>query len=344
MNCTNKHNVLLAHWAVIILALTFLIFGASGQQQFVFAGTPHSLTVMTQNMYVGANIEPIFTAAPEDVPLLVAQTLAAFQATNISERAAAIAGEIHAGHADLVSLQEVYAIVTPDWSVDFLTILLSALAAYPDGYYVAGKVTDTIALAPMITPSYDIVWISVIDSDVILARGGVKISNIVEQRYQLYLPLPSGINVFRGYISLDAVVHGDTYRFIDTHLESAVDLVRQGQAFELIQTFIPMSGPVIIAGDFNSAAPDGDAYAMMLAAGYRDAWLAGKSHGTGFTCCQQADLLQSSSLNSRVDFIFTRGLDARVKARTVGDTDGERTTSGLWPSDHAGVVVTFHWK
>ncbi|MDA0712233.1 MAG: endonuclease, partial [bacterium] len=58
---------------------------------------------------------------------------------------------------------------------------------------------------------------------------------------------------------------------------------------------------------------------------------------------QKEDLRNSpSTLNRRIDLIFTartgdlKAMDAYV----VGDKERDRTPSGMWPSDHAGVITT----
>ena len=76
-------------------------------------------------------------------------------------------------------------------------------------------------------------------------------------------------------------------------------------------------------------------------AGYVDVWQM-DSEGTGKTCCQDDDILNEvSDLSVRIDQIFVRNLELPVSVltRTVGDTPSERLDSGLWPSDHAGVVA-----
>jgi endonuclease/exonuclease/phosphatase family metal-dependent hydrolase len=95
-------------------------------------------------------------------------------------------------------------------------------------------------------------------------------------------------------------------------------------------------------GDFNSNA-DGTGtptYSKLKDAGFIDAWTV-KGKGTGFTCCQSEDLLnQNSSLDERSDLVLFRG-DFKVKdIKVVGNSQNDRTISGLWPSDHAGVVTT----
>jgi endonuclease/exonuclease/phosphatase family metal-dependent hydrolase len=45
-------------------------------------------------------------------------------------------------------------------------------------------------------------------------------------------------------------------------------------------------------------------------------------------------------LTKRVDLVLTRGGFDTVSAAVVGEQLADRTPSGLWPSDHAGVVAT----
>jgi hypothetical protein len=72
-----------------------------------------------------------------------------------------------------------------------------------------------------------------------------------------------------------------------------------------------------------------------------DAWSARHPSDPGFTCCQATNLLNpTATLTERVDLVLTRGPFHVGKASLVGDEASDRLPSGLWPSDHAGVVVT----
>jgi len=125
---------------------------------------------------------------------------------------------------------------------------------------------------------------------------------------------------------------------------------REAQAGELLALLSAETGSTILVGDFNSDAYGIDptrvtpTYGMMLAAGYRDMWIEPERQARGLTCCQQADLLNArSTFDQRIDFVFTRNLPAGtqpVRRGVVGDRPGDRTASGLWPSDHAGVAAT----
>jgi hypothetical protein len=49
---------------------------------------------------------------------------------------------------------------------------------------------------------------------------------------------------------------------------------------------------------------------------------------------------QTSTLTERDDLVLTRRPFRIGRASIVGDETSDRLASGLWPSDHAGVVVT----
>ena len=95
-------------------------------------------------------------------------------------------------------------------------------------------------------------------------------------------------------------------------------------------------------GDFNAqlSAPD-DSAALLLNAGFFDAWSARYPGTDGFTCCHPPDLTDPySSLEKQIDFVFARGPFAVRAADIVGDEYADFMLAGRWPSDHAGIVAT----
>jgi endonuclease/exonuclease/phosphatase family metal-dependent hydrolase len=110
--------------------------------------------------------------------------------------------------------------------------------------------------------------------------------------------------------------------------------------------------PLVVAGDFNSSptAPEAETpYNQMRAAGFIDLWArTGPRRGEGSSCCQIEDLTNPvSALHERIDFVFVNGADRggpRVAGtpviRLFGDDAEEKTSTGLWPSDHAGLFAT----
>jgi hypothetical protein len=113
----------------------------------------------------------------------------------------------------------------------------------------------------------------------------------------------------------------------------------------------------VIASDLNTDPLDPaplTSYDQFRSAGFQDAWLARDDmhHATGFTCCERPDLLNPFPiLTKRIDLVLVRpeGRAHQSSIRPVditllGDRPAERSVSGLWPSDHAGVVATLEWK
>jgi endonuclease/exonuclease/phosphatase family metal-dependent hydrolase len=99
--------------------------------------------------------------------------------------------------------------------------------------------------------------------------------------------------------------------------------------------------PTIIVGDLNST-PSDLAPATAVGAGFTDEWAAANPGDPGFTAFQNRPAINNpiSNLHSRIDYVLERGLFAPLDLHLVGADPSARTASGLWPSDHAGVVAT----
>ena len=125
-----------------------------------------------------------------------------------------------------------------------------------------------------------------------------------------------------------------------------IDQVQAAQAAEIMTELAGESLPVIVVGDLNSNA-DGTStptYADFLDAGYSDAW-AQAGTGDGLTCCHEDDLRNpTATLVKRIDYVLYRGGLEVVSAAVVGADPAEMTLSGLWASDHAGVVATLRFQ
>ncbi|MCY3741977.1 MAG: endonuclease/exonuclease/phosphatase family protein [Candidatus Poribacteria bacterium] len=316
------------------------------------------LTVMTYNVYVGGSPDGLLTVENLlQVPQEVANMYNAVIASDFPSRAAAIAQSIKAYQPHLIGLQEISLIrrqspgdritgglvEAEEVVLDFLQILMDALQAEGLSYQVAAQVENLDIEMPMFTDT-GIDDVRLTDYDVILSRSDVVVSRPMSVNYTKALTIEMlGLEVQRGYVAVDATVSGVTYRVINTHLE-AEELgqgSRVAQAQELVNNLQDETLPIILLGDFNTRAPDGTAYQILLSAGYVDVWQM-DSEGTGKTCCQDDDILNEvSDLSVRIDQIFVRNLElpTSVMTHTVGDKPSNRLASGLWPSDHAGVVA-----
>ena len=349
----------------LALLLSVILLSLSGCERITDPMLPDTstpdtepLTVMTYNVYVGSSAEPLLAVENLlQVPQEVANMYNNVIASDFPGRAAAIAKSIKAFQPHLIGLQEISLIrrqspgdritggtvPAEDVTMDFLQILMSALQAEGLSYQVAAQVENLDIEMPIFTDT-GIDDVRLTDYDVILSRSDVVVSRPTSVNYTHALTIEMlGLEVKRGYAAVDATVSGVTYRVVNTHLEAFVEESRVPQTQELVDVLSQETLPIILLGDFNTPAPDGTAYQILLAAGYVDVWQM-DSEGTGKTCCQDDDILNEvSDLSVRIDQIFVRNLElpASIMTHTVGDKPSDRLPSGLWPSDHAGVVAHF---
>jgi endonuclease/exonuclease/phosphatase family metal-dependent hydrolase len=321
------------------------------------------VVVLTRNVYVGTDVDQILLAeTPEQLLIRVEAAWQQLVATDFAERAEALADEIMDAEPHLVGLQEITTFRTQspgdaivggtvpaeDVAWDFLEILMAELAERGLDYEVAGLIQDTDVELPRANATFDDVRMT--DYDVVLVRGDVSYSNVETANYRISLPVPTPdggtLYLLRGWIALDARIGEQTYRFVNTHLEPA-DFTDQVQLAELAELLILLSDetrPTILVGDLNSPA-DGSGtptYQTLADNGFVDAWILGGAEGeAGMTCCHALDLRNDAvNLTQRIDFILVRNAEpVEVEAWVVGDELGDRTSSGMWPSDHAGVVA-----
>jgi endonuclease/exonuclease/phosphatase family metal-dependent hydrolase len=330
-----------------------------------------SVDVMTRNLYLGADLTPVILALASGnqtaIVTAATQTWAAVQATKPEERMAAIADEIVKYDPAVVGLQEVtrwttYSSFPPTNTgtvqYDFLELLLKALADRGVVYHeVAGATAENFTSPPIpIATATGIGAVSLADRDVILARDDVKTWNAQTGQFTnvLTFPLPpegaaGDLPVARGWGSVDARVGKAKFRFVNSHLEAfgipgiPAEAIRVEQVKELLAAQAAIAKtygkrPIVYVGDYNSDAPTGDAYRLLVSSVGADAWLKTHRRDPGYTCCFEADL-RSGSLDSRIDLIVIDKWVKAVRSKVIGDERWEMTQSGLWPSDHAGVVA-----
>ena len=320
---------------------------------------------MTRNIYLGGNIFRLAEASSlQQIPPIVGELFGNVVATDFAARAEALADEIAATDPALIGLQEVELFRIQEESdfltnplpnaqtvrFDFLQILLDALDEKGLEYSVAAQVQNTDAELPgILDPANpgDLTDIRVTDFDVILARAGVQTSDPVTRNYAVSAVLGVGgvsVPFPRGYAKVEATVDGARFTFVNTHVEGLMP-AHEAQINQLLSELQSFPEPVVLVGDLNTAA-DGSGtpgYEILVVEGpFQDAWTEAGSIGNGFTCCFGADLMDptTAALDERIDFVLFRGDVEVVSTEVVGDELGDRTPSGLWPSDHAGVVAT----
>src|ERR1051325_11542242 len=313
-----RFKTLLAVAATALLAVPV----ARAEQPHPFAAD-RQVTVNTQNLYLGTDLNPIFGAP--SLPALFAAVGAGWaqvQSNDFPARAQAIADEIAASNPDLVGLQEATLYrtdVPPDGpatpaetvAYDFIQLLQDALAQRGLSYERVGTFDGTdVELPAGLPPLLDVRFT---DRVTLLARSDertadLKLSNPQSGTYPTALTINTvagPITAPRGWVSVDVKIRGKSFRFITTHLEAFSPLVRNPQAAELLAGPAATDLPVVAVGDFNSG-PGGDptAYGILLNGGFSDAW----PDGDGLTCCHATDLHNPSPvLTKRIDLVLTRG-------------------------------------
>ena len=326
------------------------------------------LTVMTRNLSFGTDLGPILAATNQlEFVTAVAAAYRQAQATDFPGRAKAWADEIDRARPDLVGLQEavLWRTQTPaDFSptpnattvqADLIGLLLAELRSRGLKYEVVIAQTGFDIEAPGLFAT-GFVDIRLTQREVILVRksAGLKLTNAQGGQYAAFLTIPTIIGVPVplpwAWASVDATLGGHPFRFATTHLDPISGAAQQAQAAEFLAGPGATTMPIVWVGDFNSDAdatvitgvPSATAtYGSIIASGFSDTWKAKHPADPGFTCCQATDLLNSTStLTERDDLVLTRGRFHVAKASIVGDETTDRLVSGLWPSDHAGLVVT----
>lgn len=311
-----------------------------------------TVRVMTQNMDAGTDLKLALAYLNTSTPTVgIDLTYQEILQNNFPGRAAILAEEIAATKPDLVSLQEVTLWSTgPDVAhqsplFDQLQLLVGALAAHGQNY----SVLAVNPLTQIALPMSNSVWLGFLDRDAVLVRNDARleISNVRKGTYTNHLTIPSplgAIEVPRGWIAADVISGGNTFTFVDTHLESTypgqpqVNLLQAAQAQELAILF---SGAVrvVIAGDFNSNATptppeQTQSVKIVLAFGFTDSWPVANHGNPGFTWplyVEDPFAPHPQGPFERIDFIFESGFGIESVDR-IG-------LKAPHASDHAGVVA-----
>lgn len=311
------------------------------------------LTVMSWNLYLGAEVQPLIGAPPDKVPGLWTTVWETVATTNFPDRCRTLAKHIAECAPDVLFLQEAYRWTAvrrvgagqPSRAVvhDFVPDLVGALAGLGAPYFVACRAPGVFLQLPTV----DGPDLLMEDSVAILLRAG---SDALQgwrrpQRgsYATTLTVTVDGDVFpiaRGWASVDVDYDDRLLRLVNTHLEYYGTGVRPGQVAELLKGPLAGGRCALLGGDFN-AKPKGEIAKELAKAGFHDAWT---QSGCGFTSAQ-AEFLDNpeSKLDERIDWLLARSPLRAHGTRLVGHRPEDRTAGGLWPSDHAAVLASYSW-
>ena len=242
-----------------------------------------------------------------------------------------------------------------DIEYDFRAILLKELAARGKSYDAVVTLQNADAASPGLTTTGQIQDFRITDRDVILARTdlpknvfSVDDPEFRQLRQSETISLAgTDIHVLRGWTKVDVSLQGQTIRIVNTHLEPDDPAIQEKQRAELVSvplntTCPPCFWETSILLRRTGAPTKADRQA---GAGFEDAWTTTRGNDAGFTWGHAADLRNPEpTLTERIDFVLTRGGITASSTNRVGHEPEDRTPSGLWPSDHAGVWAVLHLK
>ncbi len=245
-------------WTVVLaLSSTGALAGSDSNGADVY-----KIDVMTQNLYVGADVFRVFDQAPCGPLQSIYEIHKTVHATDYPERAEAIADSIMHQRPHVIGLQEVSLIRSQspsdgaididyhngtfrflpnadDVVFDYLQILMDALAARGLDYNVVEGATSWNADLEFPMASFDEscnmtsipMDLRQTDRDVILVRGDLTTANAFNGNFSLNLPvtmdvgqpLPLAFEFTRGFGQVDVTVGKNVFRVVNTHLEVGDD-------------------------------------------------------------------------------------------------------------------------
>ena len=314
------------------------------------------ITLLTRNLYVGADVDAVIAAlvspgSADDFPALLA-AIETLQRTDFSARAGAFAEEIARARPHVVGLQEVSRIdvdLTPFGlavvlHLDFLPTLQAELAARGAHYVVAASIQniDVTPVPGVRLQDFDVLLVDPSRVAVGASQGQLYSTNIGT--------IAPGLTINRGFVRIDATIEGLPITVASTHLEPGaapvIQQVRTAQAMEL-GALLASAPRVAVMGDLNDV-PGSPMHQALLAAGLTDVWAALRPGAAGYTCCHLPDLSnQTQEFDERIDYVLVRGVGREPQSvlgqiQRIGDEPSAHVAGPvgrIWPSDHAGLVA-----
>lgn len=304
-----------------------------------------TITVMTRNLYLGADLIPLATTPPgAQFEQTTTNMFAGVKAEDPDGRMKLVAGEIAKAKPDLVGLQELSLWRTgpaPASTVafDYIRTITTQLKKLHQNYRVVAIKQGFNVEGPM--GGGNDVRLTL--GDAILARKGVKVKHVHSALFKNQLTIPTqaigNVVTNRGYNELDATVRGVTVHVVNTHLEAYLASTRLQQAQELVKGALRSKLPTILIGDLNSGPKlpkpeDRPPYQAIAKAGFKE------ERTPKFSCCFN-DLSDKTGWDHNVDHIMAKPKLTLVRSFITGS---ETTPAGIHPSDHGGVVSVLRLK
>ena len=292
------------HGVVCVLVMASLLAAAmTALAGMGGVGGKRGVETMTVNLYIGGGINRVVALDPTDpdyLTKLVSTVTGVYYEIVASQpdvRLGGVADAIVARMPDIVAVEEATLLrnqspgdlivggTSPATNVvfDYVQILVDALDARGAHYAVASTADEIDIEMPMFnlqTGTIDDARLT--DREAILVRmdlprGQLRVANPQAGHFTNVIAFPSiGLELTRGWCSVDVFTRGQTFRYICAHLEEeTAPQIQLLQAKELLCGPAKACRPVMICGDFNADPLHRDgskAYDNFVRAGFRDAW------------------------------------------------------------------------
>jgi len=340
--------------AALLAAASLLTFAPAAAPA---AAKPDDVTVMTRNVYVGADLIKLATAPDKTAFEQGASELYQTVLRNdFRTRAKGLAAEIKKAKPDLVGVQEAARWLrgpdgikdgptTPANQViyDSATEIVNALSAVGQRYRVVSA-RDWFDFEAPTSMGFDG---RIIQRDVILARVGSKVKVLKSFRggFKDHFDAPTQYGIarqLRGWVGVDARIGKRSFRFASTHLEAYNPEIGDKQAAQLLKgPLASKKRQTILVGDLNSGdakdhEPEQPGDQAIAAAGFKP------RRSKVDSCCFNT-LNGNTGWDHNVDWIMAKPKVKLVRSSLTG-TETTKLPEGLLASDHGGVVSTLRLR
>lgn len=319
--------------ACLLLLTALLASALPAQAGEKCPGGKRGFDTMTVNLYIGAGTESITALDPTDpnylMNLVAAVTGVYYEllASQPPVRLQGVADKIVARQPDIVAVEEatLIQIESQDGAsvvYDYLKILVDALKTRGAHYAVVSTSQEWDIEMPMLDlATGELEYVRQTDREAILVRtdlppGHLRVSHPQHGNFAYVLEIPGlGLQLTRGWCSVDVFTRGENFRYICTHLEEEIaPQIQVLQAQELLDGPAKTHLPVIVVGDFNSDPLNRDgsggfAHDTLTTAGFRDTWaVLHPFHPAGGLTWGHDEFLADPTLpfDRRIDFVFFR--------------------------------------
>jgi hypothetical protein len=253
---------------------------------------------------------------------------------------------------------------------DFLEMLLDELDALGVEYVPVSIAPRADVEAPSFTGSpfnatmgADARDVRLTMRDVVLmhVEDGLSVTDEGQDVFAHNLQVPllgQTISFDRGYQWVDVRSGAKRFRFVNSHFEAFSSDLAFAQAAEVLDEAVAEGRTTIFVCDCNSdplnssikpqdKRPHKAAYELITGAGgFTDEWLRWAPAAQGWTSglSETVDDATGDDFDHRIDMVFARTASGQALAVDRGQVTGTDVSSkdpatGLWPSDHGGVVL-----